>query len=151
MPQKLLPGLAKVLSTILAAFPSRARPPCLEWNGIVEALLEFSEPSTWRWNKVSVRICMLSFVWLRTLLVIDPQGNYPNSYSCLNLTSFIWNFWSNFRPDDIHTLYSGKTVEINNTDAEGRLVVSDGVCYANRDLKASVIVDMCTLTGAQGM
>ena len=54
------------------------------------------------------------------------------------------------RPDDIHTLYSGKTVEINNTDAEGRLVVSDGVCYADRDLNASVIVDMCTLTGAQG-
>ena len=42
-------------------------------------------------------------------------------------------------------------MEINNTDAEGRLVVSDGVCYANRDLKASVIVDMCTLTGAQGV
>ena len=58
--------------------------------------------------------------------------------------------WPNCRPDDIHTLYSGKTVEINNTDAEGRLVVSDGVCYANRDLKANVIVDMCTLTGAQG-
>jgi probable aminopeptidase NPEPL1 len=53
------------------------------------------------------------------------------------------------RPDDIHTLYSGKTVEINNTDAEGRLVLSDGVVYANRDLKANVIVDMCTLTGAQ--
>merc|ERR550539_1703350 len=55
------------------------------------------------------------------------------------------------RPDDIHTLYSGKTVEINNTDAEGRLVVSDGVCFADRDLNASVIVDMCTLTGAQGI
>jgi len=55
------------------------------------------------------------------------------------------------RPDDIHTLYSGKTVEINNTDAEGRLVVSDGVFYARQDLKANVIVDMCTLTGAQGI
>merc|ERR1719367_1578089 len=55
------------------------------------------------------------------------------------------------RPDDIHTLYSGRTVEINNTDAEGRLVVSDGVCYADRDLKANFIVDMCTLTGAQGI
>merc|ERR1719454_2403347 len=55
------------------------------------------------------------------------------------------------RPDDIHTLYSGKTVEINNTDAEGRLVVSDGVVYANKDLKADIILDMCTLTGAQGI
>ena len=36
------------------------------------------------------------------------------------------------RPDDIHTLYSGRTVEINNTDAEGRLVLADGEflnCY----------------------
>jgi len=55
------------------------------------------------------------------------------------------------RPDDIHTLYSGRTVEINNTDAEGRLVVSDGVVYANKDLKADIILDMCTLTGAQGI
>lgn len=55
------------------------------------------------------------------------------------------------RPDDIHTLYSGCTVEINNTDAEGRLVLADGVCYADKDLKAKVILDMATLTGAQGI
>lgn len=55
------------------------------------------------------------------------------------------------RPDDIHRLYSGQTVEINNTDAEGRLVLSDGVCYADRNLKASIILDMATLTGAQGI
>ncbi|XP_045505607.1 probable aminopeptidase NPEPL1 isoform X2 [Colias croceus] len=54
------------------------------------------------------------------------------------------------RPDDIHKLYSGRTVEINNTDAEGRLVLSDGVVYARRDLKADTIVDVATLTGAQG-
>ncbi|XP_025200402.1 probable aminopeptidase NPEPL1 [Melanaphis sacchari] len=55
------------------------------------------------------------------------------------------------RPDDIHTLYSGRTVEINNTDAEGRLVLSDGVVYASRDLNAKVILDMATLTGAQAI
>lgn len=55
------------------------------------------------------------------------------------------------RPDDIHRLYSGCTVEINNTDAEGRLVLADGVCYADRDLKAQIILDMATLTGAQGI
>ncbi|GAB6024089.1 putative aminopeptidase npepl1 [Chamberlinius hualienensis] len=54
------------------------------------------------------------------------------------------------RPDDIITLYSGRTVEINNTDAEGRLVLGDGVVYAHKDLRANIIVDMCTLTGAQG-
>ncbi|GAB9476558.1 Metalloprotease family m17 [Globisporangium polare] len=55
------------------------------------------------------------------------------------------------RPDDIHTLYSGKTVEINNTDAEGRLVLADGVAYAVKHLNPKVIVDMATLTGAQGI
>jgi probable aminopeptidase NPEPL1 len=55
------------------------------------------------------------------------------------------------RPDDIHTLYSGRTVEINNTDAEGRLVLADGVAYAAKDLKADIVLDMCTLTGAQGI
>ncbi|ESO82811.1 hypothetical protein LOTGIDRAFT_184615 [Lottia gigantea] len=55
------------------------------------------------------------------------------------------------RPDDVLYMYSGKTVEINNTDAEGRLVLGDGVAYANLDLKADVIVDMATLTGAQGV
>ncbi|KAB0804806.1 hypothetical protein PPYR_01776 [Photinus pyralis] len=55
------------------------------------------------------------------------------------------------RPDDIHTLYSGRTVEINNTDAEGRLVLADGVVYAHRDLKANIILDMATLTSAQGV
>ncbi len=53
------------------------------------------------------------------------------------------------RPDDILTLLSGKTVEINNTDAEGRLVLADGVVYAARQHAPDVIVDMATLTGAQ--
>lgn len=42
-----------------------------------------------------------------------------------------------------------RSVEINNTDAEGRLVLADGVVYASRDLKADLILDMATLTGAQ--
>ena len=40
-------------------------------------------------------------------------------------------------------------MEINNTDAEGRLVLSDGVVYASKDLSADIILDMATLTGAQ--
>lgn len=55
------------------------------------------------------------------------------------------------RPDDIISLYSGRTVEINNTDAEGRLVLSDGVAYAQKDLKADIVIDIATLTGAQGV
>ncbi len=53
-----------------------------------------------------------------------------------------------FRVDDILTLHSGRTVEINNTDAEGRLLLADGVSFAGRVLGADVIVDIATLTGA---
>lgn len=42
-----------------------------------------------------------------------------------------------------------RTVEINNTDAEGRLVLADGVVYASKDLSADIVLDMATLTGAQ--
>ena len=52
------------------------------------------------------------------------------------------------RPDDIHTLYSGKTVEINNTDAEGRLVLADALTYTEEKFKPKFIVDLATLTGA---
>jgi probable aminopeptidase NPEPL1 len=56
-----------------------------------------------------------------------------------------------FKPDDILVLHSGKTVEINNTDAEGRLLLADGCSYAARELRADIIVDAATLTGAQGV
>ena len=52
------------------------------------------------------------------------------------------------RPDDIHWLYSGKSVEINNTDAEGRLVLADGVAWACKELQPDWLLDMATLTGA---
>lgn len=56
-----------------------------------------------------------------------------------------------YKPDDILTMHSGKTVEINNTDAEGRLVLADGVSYAARVLHADTILDAATLTGAQAV
>ena len=54
-----------------------------------------------------------------------------------------------FRPDDVVVGKSGKTMEINNTDAEGRLVLADGVAFASGELACDDIVDMATLTGAQ--
>ena len=54
-----------------------------------------------------------------------------------------------YRPGDILDMHSGKTVEINNTDAEGRLVVADALSYVARTFKPDVLVDMATLTGAQ--
>jgi leucyl aminopeptidase len=51
------------------------------------------------------------------------------------------------KPGDIQTAMSGKTIEIINTDAEGRLVLADGLCYA-RQLGCTHLVDAATLTGA---
>ncbi|MBT2571969.1 leucyl aminopeptidase [Planococcus sp. ISL-110] len=51
-----------------------------------------------------------------------------------------------FKPDDVITSMSGKTIEILNTDAEGRLVLADSVSYA-KQLGATHIVDVATLTG----
>ncbi|TPX32517.1 leucyl aminopeptidase [Synchytrium microbalum] len=54
-----------------------------------------------------------------------------------------------YRNDDILYMYSGKTVEVNNTDAEGRLILADGIAYATKNLNPDRLVELSTLTGAQ--
>ncbi|MEK7801332.1 MAG: leucyl aminopeptidase family protein, partial [Pseudomonadota bacterium] len=51
------------------------------------------------------------------------------------------------KPGDVHTARNGKTFEVNNTDAEGRLILSDALCYASEQ-EPQVIIDAATLTGA---
>ncbi len=52
------------------------------------------------------------------------------------------------RPGDIIKTYSGKTVEIGNTDAEGRLILIDAISYVIKKYKPQTLIDMATLTGA---
>ena len=52
------------------------------------------------------------------------------------------------RPGDIVKSYSGKTIEILNTDAEGRLVLADALSFAEKKYKPKFIIDLATLTGA---
>ena len=52
------------------------------------------------------------------------------------------------KPGDIITQLNGKTVEVNNTDAEGRLILADALTYCVRELGADRVVDIATLTGA---
>ena len=52
------------------------------------------------------------------------------------------------RPGDVVTTLSGQTVEVINTDAEGRLVLSDAVAYVQKNFKPGTIIDLATLTGA---
>ncbi len=52
------------------------------------------------------------------------------------------------RPGDIVTAYNGKTIEVLNTDAEGRLILSDTLAYVAQEKKPEAIIDLATLTGA---
>ena len=53
-----------------------------------------------------------------------------------------------YRPGDIITLHSGKTAEILNTDAEGRLILADAISYGEKKYSPKAIIDFATLTGA---
>jgi len=55
------------------------------------------------------------------------------------------------RPSDVIKHYGGKTVEVINTDAEGRLVLADGLAFADANLDPDYIVDIATLTGAASL
>jgi len=52
------------------------------------------------------------------------------------------------RPDDVLTSLSGQTIEVLNTDAEGRLVLADALTYTQRRFKPKLVIDLATLTGA---
>jgi leucyl aminopeptidase len=70
---------------------------------------------------------------LRTITVAAASENMPSGHA--------------YRPGDIITAANGKTIEVTNTDAEGRLVLADALWYARKE-GATHILDMATLTGA---
>ena len=53
-----------------------------------------------------------------------------------------------YKPDDVLRAKNGKTIEVRNTDAEGRLVLADCLCYAQEKVEPDFIIDIATLTGA---
>ncbi|MDC1142430.1 leucyl aminopeptidase [Planctomycetota bacterium] len=54
-----------------------------------------------------------------------------------------------YHPGSVQTSMSGQTIEIGNTDAEGRLILCDSLTYTQKNFKPRVVIDMATLTGAQ--
>jgi len=72
-------------------------------------------------------------------LPVNVYGIIPSAENLPSGTSY--------RPGDIITTFSGKTVEVQNTDAEGRMILCDGLSYAVKQ-KCDVIIDIATLTGA---
>jgi leucyl aminopeptidase len=76
----------------------------------------------------------------RMRLRLRIVGVIPSAENTLSGTAY--------RPGDILRFFNGKTAEITNTDAEGRLILADALAYAAATYKPSTIIDMATLTGA---
>jgi leucyl aminopeptidase len=81
-----------------------------------------------------------------TLLAIAKLKLKVNAYGLIPATENMPGGAAT-KPGDIHTARNGKTFEVNNTDAEGRLILSDALCYGS-ELNPQMMVDAATLTGA---
>ncbi|XBH20195.1 leucyl aminopeptidase [Jonesiaceae bacterium BS-20] len=86
---------------------------------------------------------------LHTVLAAAKLGLNVNVYGYLCLAENMPSGTAT-RPSDVLTIRGGKTVEVLNTDAEGRLVMADGLVSATED-NPDLIIDIATLTGAQVM
>jgi leucyl aminopeptidase len=53
-----------------------------------------------------------------------------------------------YLPSDVITAYNGRTIEVLNTDAEGRMTLADGLSYLSKNYKTDVLIDLATLTGS---
>jgi leucyl aminopeptidase len=80
----------------------------------------------------------------KALAVLDAKVNFVAIIpACENMPS-----GTATRPGDVVTTYSGKTVEVLNTDAEGRMILCDALTYAQEKYDPLAIIDIATLTGA---
>ncbi|PPK47974.1 M17 family metallopeptidase [Clostridium algidicarnis] len=81
--------------------------------------------------------------------LMDAIGKIKPKKNIMALIPVVENMPSSkaFKPGDVITTYSGKTVEIISTDAEGRMVLCDAITYA-KELGANFIIDIATLTGS---
>jgi leucyl aminopeptidase len=82
----------------------------------------------------ALRACALLKLPLHVVGIVGAVENMPSGTA--------------YRPDDILTSMSGKTIEIGNTDAEGRLVLADMLHFAKTAYRPAALIDIATLTGA---
>ncbi len=87
---------------------------------------------------------------LGAMTLIAKQNLKINVYGIIPTCENLIN-GNGFKPGDVINSLSGKTIEIISTDAEGRLVLADGVYYAADKLNTDMIIDIATLTGACGV
>ncbi len=86
----------------------------------------------------------ICFAAINTIIELSPKTNIsivlPLTDNRVSSTASL--------PDSIYTSMNGKTVEVNNTDAEGRLILADAITYAIKKFNPTRIIDVATLTGA---
>ena len=86
----------------------------------------------------------ICFAAMNTIIELSPKTNIsivlPLTDNRVSATASL--------PDSIYTSMNGKTVEVNNTDAEGRLILADAITYAIKKFNPTRIIDIATLTGA---
>ncbi len=86
----------------------------------------------------------ICFAAMNTIIELAPKTNVsmvlPLTDNRVSSTASL--------PDSIYTSMNGKTVEVNNTDAEGRLILADAITYAIKKFNPTRIIDIATLTGA---
>ncbi len=82
----------------------------------------------------AMRACALLRLPIHVVGIVGAVENMPSGTA--------------YRPDDVVTSASGKTIEIGNTDAEGRLVLADALHYARTTFEPDALIDLATLTGA---
>ena len=73
-------------------------------------------------------------------LPVHLIGIVPATDNCVDATAV--------KPGDVINSYSSKTIEIIDTDAEGRLILADGLAYLNKNFKPEIMLDLATLTGS---
>jgi len=81
---------------------------------------------------------------MKAISQLNPKKNIIGVIpSCENMVSS-----TAYRPGDIIKAFNGKTIEIGNTDAEGRLILADALAYTEKTYAPKTIIDLATLTGA---
>ncbi len=82
----------------------------------------------------TLRACALLEIPVHVIGIISTAENMPSGHA--------------YRPGDVIKMLSGTTIEVVNTDAEGRIVLADALTYAQQTCKPQAIIDLATLTGA---
>lgn len=105
--------------------------------------LDLKPASSMRYMKDDMSGSAITLGIMKALSILKPDVEVHGIIAaCENMPGC-----SAYKPGDVLTAKNGKTIEVDNTDAEGRLTLADALCYAS-DLKVDEIIDIATLTGA---